>query len=857
MQRFDLIQRMLFFKDARGMGAVQADPLLRRVCDVLDTIETQVEPEKMSDLIVLIKQALLSCNLSGAEQLRVPLTTRWPTKESWQTFGFEVLHAGVEALLIRTRSWEPTWLDAGASRVVADAIQRLPRRPDRRVQSDPFIEKELNTPTYLSPSQKTAVQMAFLMPRGSTALIVLPTGSGKSLVFQSPLFSSAFRSGISVVVVPTVALARDQDLRFQALSNKLSSEIGTYAYHSGMSDEDRRTTRQRIEEGKVRVLFASPEALMTSLRQPLFKAASQGLLSYFAVDEAHMISQWGESFRPEFQMLAGLRDFLREACPRDRRLRTLLLTATMTADCYETLSSLFGGDHFHVVGDASLRSEIGFLIRNATDELERESHIEEALKELPRPLILYTTKRDDAARWYDRICTLGFQRVALVRGGDLSNEDGDRILRDWNSGKTDIIVATSAFGLGVDQSEVRSVIHACLPESIDRFYQEVGRSGRDGRASVSLLVTTPDDERLASDLATQARIGIDRGFQRWQEMSVHGRGGPGGTYVVSLNRKPHHIDYAGPRNASWNLRTLLLMRRARLLDFRPHLPPYLERATGETDESYQNRQTQAMDTFSSEVAVKLIDPGHSERRVWEASVASARACLRQGELQSLSRTKELLSLARPLNDIFAETYTVLDIGLIPKHFNGNCPVSRSRGDVEYDTGPVLECLVKPPLSLGLKKTFCSSLSSCRDESGRYWVLMEPLPTQSLKRRSALRQLTDFIGLCISSGVQVVILPMSLRKDLEWASLDSRSSSGFVATGQVGQVVHSDFSIPTVTFVAEDVLDTDTIAGVMSLSVPANIIIFTSTAPDPRNEARRLVDVVSYLPIGSAISRLQS
>ncbi len=793
MQRLDLIQRLLFFEDARAIEAVQADPLLRRVCKALVSIETNSEPGKTSDLVVLVKQALLSCELPQEEQLRVPLRKGWPTTEAWQTFGFEVTGAGVEALLIRTQPWKPSWLDSGASEVVADAILRRPRRPDRRTQADPFIESKLRTPTYLSASQRTAVQTAFLMPRGSTALVVLPTGSGKSLVFQSPVFSSAFQIGLNVVVVPTVALARDQDLRFQELSTKLSGAIGTFAYHSGISDEDRRLTRRRIEEGQVRVLFASPESLMTSLRQPLFKAASQGLLNYFAVDEAHMISQWGESFRPEFQMLAGLRDLLQDACPTDRKLRTLLLTATMTADCYETLFSLFGVGQFHVVGDASLRSEIGFLIRNAANEVERHSRIEEALKELPRPLVLYTTKRDDAGRWYDQICKLGFERVALVRGGDLSDDDGDKILRDWNSGQTDIIVATSAFGLGVDQSEVRSVIHACLPESIDRFYQEVGRSGRDGRASVSLLVTTPDDERLASDLASQARIGIDRGFQRWQEMSIHGRSGPDGTYIVSLNRRPHDIDYAGPRNASWNLRTLLLMRRARLLDFRPHLPTPLERGSDEADESYLERYRLEIDRFASEVAVKLIDPTHSDRQVWEASVASARLSLRNGELQALSRTKELLALARPLNDVFAQTYTVPQIGLTPKHFNGNCPVSRTRGDVEYDSGPSLECLVKPPLSSRLESNFSRCISACRDDGGRYWILMEALPTQSLKRRSALRQLTDFIGLCISSGVDVVSLPIALRKDLDWALLDSRSSSGFVATGEVGQVLHSDLN----------------------------------------------------------------
>lgn len=857
MQRFDLIQRMLFFEDVRASEVVQTDPLLRRVCRVLAFIEAHGNPQRSSDLIILIKQALLSCNLTQGEYLRVPRTTGWPGTKEWQNFGFEVAAAGVEALFIRVSPWKPSWLDSGAPGVVADAIQRLERRPDRRTPADPFIESKLGTPNYLSTSQRTAVQMAFLMPPGSTGLIVLPTGCGKSLIFQSPVFSSAFQIGLSVVVVPTVALARDQDLRFKELSAKLSGAAGSLAYHSGMSVEDRGATKKLIEEGKLRVLFASPESLMTSLRQPLFKAAAQGLLNYFAVDEAHMVSQWGESFRPEFQMLAGLRDSLRDACPKGRKFRTLLLTATMTADCHETLSSLFGIGEFRVAGDASLRSEIGFLIRNAASEKERALFIEEALRELPRPLILYTTKRDDASRWYDRIRNLGFQRVALVKGGDLSDQDGDQILRDWNSGQTEIIVATSAFGLGVDQSEVRSVIHACLPESIDRFYQEVGRSGRDGRASVSLLITAPNDERLASDLAVQATIGIDRGFERWREMSIHGRGGPDGTYIVSLNRRPHDIDYAGPRNASWNLRTLLLMRRARLLDFRPHLPPPLEHEPDETDESYRERQKLELDRCSSEVAIKLIHPGHSDREVWDASVASARTSLRQGELQALSRTKELLALARPLNDVFVETYTVPRLGLSPRHFNGNCPVTRERDDVEYDAGPSADCLLQPSLSRELTRNFSSSLASCRDEGGRYWILTEALPTQSLKRRSALRQATDFVGLCISSGVEVVSLPMALRRELDWALLNSRSLSGFVATSEVGKVLHPDFSIPTLTYLAEDVDDSELIADVMSLPVPANIILFTSTAPDPRNTARRLVDVVSYLPLGSAISRLQS
>jgi len=239
MQRFDLIQRMVFSEDARAIEVVQADPLLRR-CVMCST---------SLKLMATAKVVGLDCSYqAGSPFLRfdtrgalASAPQNWLARDlkSGKTSDFDVAAAGVEALLVQVSPWKPPWLDSGAPRVVADAIQRLHRRPDRRTPADPFIESKLDTPSYLSTSQRTAVQMAFLMPPGSTGLIVLPTGSGKSLVFQSPVFSSAFQIGLSVVVVPTVALARDQDMRFKELSARLLSAAGTFAYHSGMSVEDR------------------------------------------------------------------------------------------------------------------------------------------------------------------------------------------------------------------------------------------------------------------------------------------------------------------------------------------------------------------------------------------------------------------------------------------------------------------------------------------------------------------------------------------------------------------------------------------------------------------------------------------
>ena len=283
-----------------------------------------------------------------------------------------------------------------------------------------------------------------------------------------------------------MALAKDQEDRFLSLARLRNADSSQswcpLAYHSGLDEEAKRRVRSAIRDGSLPIVFASPEAIMGPLRGPLFDAARQGRLKLFAVDEAHVIAQWGQGFRPEFQSIAGLRDALLDACPPTEQFRTLLLTATLTPDCFATLQFLFGRGNCQLISELSLRAEPGFLVSLAAHEPERISRIIEGIRYLPRPLILYTTLRRPAEEWHDRLLGAGFRRLRMVRGGDLSDEEGEAILRDWRRGAIDIIVATSAFGLGMDQAEVRSVIHACLPETIDRYYQEVGRGGRDGNA---------------------------------------------------------------------------------------------------------------------------------------------------------------------------------------------------------------------------------------------------------------------------------------------------------------------------------------------------------------------------------------
>ncbi len=245
--------------------------------------------------------------------------------------------------------------------------------------------------------------------------------------------------------------------------------------------------------------------------------------------------------------MAGLRESLRLACPdASCAVRTLLLTATLTQDCHDTIRFLFGHDECQLVGELALRPEPGFLISRACVDVERDRRVLEAIRFLPKPLIVYTTLREDAERYFGLLHQALYERVRLVRGGDMSDVGAGELLRDWQRGRFDIVVATSAFGLGVDHSEVRSVIHACLPETVDRYYQEVGRTGRDGRASVALLVTSPNDWNVAESLAKERLISVNRGFERWQSMWARRNLGPDGHYIVNLNDRPPDIDQSGP-----------------------------------------------------------------------------------------------------------------------------------------------------------------------------------------------------------------------------------------------------------------------------------------------------------------------
>ena len=841
---------------------VLGDPLLRRVQAAIQSLANRPDEVGPSDIAGLLRQAILRNHLALGEEsiLRVPNEPGWPTREDWQEFACDTEMAGTRHFLVRPQAWAPAWLDKDAPIVVEAATRELVRRPSRLVPADPLAFELACTPDYVTPGQRAAVQAAFLLPRGSTAIISLPTGGGKTLAFQLPALAGLSQGGLTLVVVPTVALAKDQEDRFLSLARLRNADSSQswcpLAYHSGLDEEAKRRVRSAIRDGSVPIVFASPEAIMGPLRGPLFDAARQGRLKLFAVDEAHVIAQWGQEFRPEFQSIAGLRDALLDACPPTEQFRTLLLTATLTPDCFATLQFLFGRGNCQLISELSLRPEPGFLVSLAAHEPERISRIMEGIRYLPRPLILYTTLRRPAEEWHDRLLGAGFRRLRMVRGGDLSDEEGEAILRDWRRGAIDIIVATSAFGLGMDQAEVRSVIHACLPETIDRYYQEVGRGGRDGNAAAALLVSTPDDEATAKGLAHQQIISVDRGFERWEAMWVRRVPIGNSSSVVSLDARPANISDSSRRNVSWNLRTLVLMARTGLIRIVPHLPPLMEPEQDEDLALFELRRKEILKKFSKEVAVRILDSRHSDRVHWDKVVAQTRTTLRRGDERALALVQELCNLKRPLNEIFRETYTLTDPAVHLPRMMGSCPITRRNGTVSFAAAdPELTLLAKTDLTLSAP--FERALSPCLDEGGRYWVAYDGIPSDPRDFRKWHENFISLLRYAVAGGVVELSVPDSTLSTKEWSQLIMRSANNFIIrASESEQGSREAWQVPRLTLLGAQPLTPGTVEQAMIVYRPYHIIVVPRSQADPLAPHRRLLDVRRHLSIEDILARLQ-
>lgn len=432
---------------------------------------------------------------------------------------------------------------------------------------DSLIQKHTVFTNYRSLEQKTAVHCAVMLPDDYTLLVSLPTGGGKSLVTQILAASSG---GLTLVIVPTVSLAKDQHLQARAALRDPAIAEQTYSFVGG---EDNFPIVQAVKNQKACLVFTSPEALMKnqSLHDAVLTAAESHYLKNVVVDEAHIVPDWGVYFRPEFQLFSVMLNQLREKSGYS--IRAYLLSATLSDDVVDVLRELYAHeDRLVQLRCDSLRVEPRYSFFSYHDFDLRQKKVLEMVKLLPKPMIVYVTEPKVANQYRKLMQQDGYKNI-FTYTGETSDEDRIRVLEMWKEHAFDVIFATSAFGMGVDKNDVRTVIHGCAPENLSRFYQEVGRGGRDGLPSLSVMVnyTSPEDGRndldQAQGLTNKSILTVDKLVTRFRSMLHASQTIVEGDLVTAdLDTVPtsfsrEEAEHAGSRNMSWNANTLLLLHR--------------------------------------------------------------------------------------------------------------------------------------------------------------------------------------------------------------------------------------------------------------------------------------------------------
>lgn len=491
------------------------------------------------DRAVLVRQLLRRWSLRDGREVAVELAARFSEsvrKESARAGLCE--RDGVWIAL----PWLPDWLECdtgvpdGAALAGTSEGARFHEAPMR---ADPFFTGITGHANYRTPGQRAACRAVMSAPEGSTVVSMLPTGSGKTEIALCLAERAKYR--LTVIVVPTVALAYDFERRFREhfarRNRRIKPDSLHFAWTATTDEPARKKFRDAISNGQQPLLVTSPESMTRALRQTLIDAAAIGRLLGFVIDEAHLVTQWGRFFRPEFRTLADLRRDLLQAAEGGGHPRpiTLALSATLGPAEMDDLISLFGdpGPCSPVVANA-LRSEPDIWIAESADDEERVARVIETLAHCARPTVLYVTRPKGADQWLERLRAIGYSRVASVTG-ETSDAERGAVLRDIRSEPgtarpLDLVVATSAFGLGIDYPHIRSVIHACLPETVDRWYQELGRGGRDGHSCAAFLLTAPADKREAASLGVKV-LTPETAEKRWVDLWNHRREVNGRTFV--------------------------------------------------------------------------------------------------------------------------------------------------------------------------------------------------------------------------------------------------------------------------------------------------------------------------------------
>ena len=304
---------------------------------------------------------------------------------------------------------------------------------------------------------------------GRDTLGLMPTGGGKSVTFQVPAIC---KEGVCVVITPLIALMKDQ------VSHLRERYIQAVAIYSGMSHDEMLKTLENCVNGNTKVLYVSPERLGSELFQTKLRHMR---VSFITVDEAHCISQWGYDFRPSYLHIADIRKI-------KPNVPILALTATATPKVVKDIQHQLAFREENVFRMSFIRKNLAYIVRNAPDKLEQLLHI---LNAVSGSAIVYVHSRKRTKE----LATLLFKHniSALAYHAGLDTTERDHRQEEWQRDQARVMVATNAFGMGIDKADVRLVIHYDCPDSPEAYFQEAGRAGRDGQKAYAVLLCNQSD----------------------------------------------------------------------------------------------------------------------------------------------------------------------------------------------------------------------------------------------------------------------------------------------------------------------------------------------------------------------------
>ena len=348
---------------------------------------------------------------------------------------------------------------------------------------------------------------------GHDTLGLMPTGGGKSITFQVPALA---QEGTCIVITPLIALMKDQ------VDNLRRRGIKAAAIYSGLAHEEIITILENAIFGGIKLLYVSPERLSSELFQTKLRHMK---ISFITVDEAHCISQWGYDFRPSYLQIANIRKLLPD-------VPVLALTATATPQVVDDIQvrlmapgAQADDQRFNVFKMSFERSNLAYVVRHADDKLGELIHILQSTK---GSAIVYARSRRRTKEYADVINQAGITATFYHAGLDACEKDKRQ--REWQADKQRVMVATNAFGMGIDKPDVRVVIHVDCPDSIEAYFQEAGRAGRDGFKAYAVLLYNHADERKLMKRITDSFPDKDYIRQVYEHLAYYYQIGVGSGY---------------------------------------------------------------------------------------------------------------------------------------------------------------------------------------------------------------------------------------------------------------------------------------------------------------------------------------